>query len=46
MLIWQDFHSLTNKVHNTITIILDPIQSTTLIIRFSLQINLNYYHVS
>jgi hypothetical protein len=33
-------------VHNTATITLDPIQSTTLIIWFSLQRNLNHYHVS
>jgi hypothetical protein len=46
MLIWQDSHFLANKVHNTTTITLDPIQSTTLIIQFFLQINLNHYHVS
>jgi hypothetical protein len=32
MLIWQDSHFLANQVHNTATITLDPIQSTTLII--------------
>jgi len=42
MLIWQDSHFLASNVYNTITITLDPIQSTTLIIQIFLQINLNH----